>query len=229
MQRLYSLANFLALFAFLPLYQSAYAKDPLPSAVIKKLKQVYPGASEFEWETGLINSDEITDIVVLVSVPAPGRHSSEALAVFYGDQNAGYQLEAASLLWSKSDRISWNLSIEKSSVFLNFECGTLCGNEASNGNYQFKDTKGKLVLIGEGIVTYSPPNGNDDSLGYSINYLTRNAIFWRKIGNKHKEVNTRFPGFSPIGLSQFNRWESNDPRPKEARGYIDEKLKYVSH
>ena len=229
MQRLYSLANFLALFTFLPLYQSAYAMDPLPSAAIEKLKQVYPGTNEFEWKTGLINSDEVTDLVVLVSVPDPGRNSSEALAVFYGDPKVGYRLEAASLLWPRSDRISWNLSIEKGSVFLNFECGALCGYEASNGNYQFKETKGKFALIGESIVTYTFSKDDEDSQGHSINYLTRNANFWRKIGNKHKEVNTRFPGFSPIGLSQFNRWEGNDPRPKEARGYIDEKLKYVSH
>lgn len=209
--------------------QNTHSKDPLPVSIKNKLQEIYKGANIFEWEVGLINYDNVSDIVVLVSINNVKVNSTEALAVFYGDQKGGYNLEANSLQWTRSDRISWSLLVEKNSVFLSMECAELCGYAASVGGYQFKNIKGKFVLIGENIDVYTNTASSNDGSGYSINYLTRNIISWRAIGKNRREIRRRLDGFSPIGLSEFDRWEKNDPRPKAARGYFNEKLRYIEN
>jgi hypothetical protein len=217
------------LFASLLAAKAGDAKESLPTAVKSKLQEIYPGATEFEWEVGPINSDKVNDLAVLVSIANRESQGTEALAIFYGDPKGGFRLEANSLTWSKSERISWHITFAKGSVFLEMECAALCGWANSVGGYQFKEVKGEIVLIGENIDTYTNTASTNDGGGYSINYLTRQKIVWRSIGKKRKEVKKRFAEFSPLSLRQFNRWEKNDPRPKDIGGYIDENLKYVAN
>jgi hypothetical protein len=222
MKRLRTLA-YLFILASPFLVENTYAIESLPVSVKLKLQELYPGANGFDWKTGLIDSDEIDDLAVLVTVPGTVSRGREALAVFFGEPNRGFRLVAKSLLWSERDRVSSFLTIEKRSVLLNFECSAQCGPESSNGNYQFRESNGKLSLIGESISTYTATDG---SYGNSINYLTRKAIFWRKNGKKYKEFETHFPNFSPIYLESFDRWDGNDPRPKETKGYVDDMFNF---
>jgi hypothetical protein len=206
------------------------AKERLPAAVEKMLREVYPGSSSFKWEAGLINADAVDDVAVLVTIPNNAASEPRlALAVFYGDGGGGYRLVDGSRQWNSKGRIDYNLAIGKASVFLNYECAALCGNEAANGGFQFKDHDGRLLLIGEEEQFFTNPTQNGDSTGHSINYLTRKAVFWRTIGKKRREFKTQFPQFAPIALGAFDTWESNDSRPKEARGYVDEEFKFVSY
>lgn len=225
-----SLSMHLGLFAALVFsYCEAFAKEPLSAQIVKTLQGIYPGAARFEWETGLINSDEVNDLAVIVYVDRPATQGLEALAVFYGNPDGSYRLSASSLLWPARDRIEWILSIERKSVFMSIECKALCGNAADSGNFQFKEYKGALSLVGERLTTLENPTQAEDRLnGYSINYLVGQAEFWRRIGKRHKRVTTRFKDFPPPALSKFDLWTGKDPRPKEARGYLDEHFRYVS-
>lgn len=230
MKAFVSLSMHLGLLAVLVLFSGgAFAKEPLPAQVVKALQGIYPGAVRFEWEAGLINSDEMNDLAVMVYVNRPATQGLEALAVFYGNPDGSYRLSASSLLWPARDRIEWILSIERKSVFMNIECKALCGNAAESGNFQFKEYKGEISLVGESLTTLENPTQAEDRLhGYSINYLVGQAEFWRRVGKRHKRVTTRFKDFSPPALSKFDLWTGKDPRPKEARGYLDEHFRYVS-
>lgn len=207
----------------------AGAQEHLPAQVVKVLQGIYPGAARFEWETGLINPDELNDLAVIVYVDRPAVQGREALAVFYGNPDGSYRLSASSLLWPARDRIEWILSIERMSVLMSMECKALCGNSVESGNFQFKEYKGVLSLVGESLTTLeNPSQAADHQFGHSINYLVGQAEFWRRVGKRHKRVTTRFKGFPPPALGKFDLWASVDPRPKETRGYLDEHFRYVS-
>jgi hypothetical protein len=187
----------------------SFAAPSLPDAVTKKLKEIYPSATKFEWEEGLINSDERNDLAIVVYM----QKGYEALAVFYAESSGGYKFEANSRTWMESDRIGWNLTIEKNSVFMHFECKALCGNSAANGHFQFKEYKGTLSLIGEEFSEYLNPTQNNDAIEHSINYLTGKSYFARTTGKQHKKFERRLKDLPPLNLNQFDMWQSKDPRP----------------
>lgn len=227
LRRLHYLPHLLAA-VFLSLPAVGHSGEPLPAPARAALLEHFPNAIALEWQRGFLNADEEEDVVVIVSTGATPMDGppAEALVVFYGNPKGTSSLVARSLPWISHER-TWNdLKIRRRSIFLSYGCNALCGKSITEGHFQFRDVNGTLLLIGERRTTYTNPTVNSDGYGESVNYLAQRAIFWRASGTERREVRVEFRKPKLLPLEAFDP-SNDDYRPREIRGYLDERFKYV--
>ena len=208
---------------------AAAANDTLPAMASASLGAALPGTHVVEWGTGPLARPGAADIAVVVARDDAEHIPDQALAVLHQRADGGYTVVATSQFWTGSDRVHWSVEIRERSIILSFDCAARCGDEATKGTYRFTNVGGALTLVAEDEVTYTNPNENDDQVGFTTDYRRGTAVYWRKIGRRHVPIRKRFTGFTPISLSQFDRWDGPDPRPDAARGTIDEHLHFTTY
>ena len=215
-----------AVFLFLPAV--GHSGEPLPAPARAGLVEHFPNAIAVEWKSGFLNADAEDDVVAIVSTgeaPTDGP-PGEALVVLYGSPKGTFSLLARSLPWISHERNWYDLRIRRRSIFLRYGCNALCGKSITAGHFQFKDVNGTLFLIGEMRTSYTTPTVNNDGDGESVDYLARRAIFWRVLGKERREVRIDFRKSKLLSLEAFDP-SNDDHRPREIRGYLDERFKYV--
>jgi hypothetical protein len=210
---------------------AAHSADNFPLRGREELSRHLPKAMVLEWKAALINADAAKDIAAIIStgeIPSDSYLPTQALIVLYGGPRGSFRLVAQTRHWVPHERVWHGIDIRRTSVFLKYGCNASCGNSISSGHHQFKETNGRLILIGEESVNYTNPTENGDSYGSSVNYLTRQVRHWRRSGKTGREIKLRFsePQLSP--LDSFDP-AATDRLPKDARGYLDEMFRFVQY
>lgn len=204
---------------------AATAGTPFSPRMAEALRSQYPSIKidPSEVAVGDLNKDSLADFATFVGEA----RSDEDLpiAVFLAKADGSYALHTESgpvMGHSRSQR--W-LEVEKQSLFLRRSGSNgCCSDWAEKFHFQLRD--GAFILIGED--NYHLPKGeSDDERQTSVNYLTREALFWRKQNGKRKEKRLSFKMPALMTLKAFNYDTHYDTMPKELHSHFDDQLQFI--
>ena len=218
-----------AVFAF-TLAINAFAVESIPAALAIAVRTELPAnVSVREFVLGDLNQDGIKDYATLIYTPTSIKDEATEqlqIAVFFGQKNGDYKLNAVSDNIYPHHRITEGLEIKNQSLYLSR--GGTNYDSVFNEVFQFKMRENNLTLIGE---TSSQVANRDkaNDFGKSINYLTGKVTFWRLMGKKRKEVTKSFSIIATEKLSAFNYEKYSSKTLKVPQGHIDEKFKFVTY
>lgn len=212
-------------FAALLLAGAAAAATPFSPKMAEAFRKQYPAIkiADAEVAVGDLNKDGLPDFATFV-----GDAYSDAdlpVAVFLAKADGSYALHTESGPVMGHSRSQRALEVLKHSLFLHRSGSNgCCSDWAEKFHFQLRD--GVFVLIGED--NYSLPKGeSDDEAQTSVNYLTREAQFWRKLNGKRKEKRLPFTMPVLITLKAFSYDTHYSVIPKELHGHFDEQLRFV--
>jgi hypothetical protein len=204
---------------------AADAATPLSPKMADAFHKKYPNVkiNPAEVAVGDLNKDGQLDFATFVG--EVGSDQDLPIAVFLAQADGSYalQAESAPVMWDPRGQRS--LEVKNQSLFLRRSGSNGCCSDWSE-KYQFALRDGALVLIGEDSHQY-PKGESDDESDTSVNYLTGEALFWRKLDGKRKEMRISFKQPSLMALHGFSLKTHDDQEPKELHGRFDDQLHFV--
>jgi hypothetical protein len=176
-----------------------------------------------EVAVGDLNKDGLADFATFVG--DANAHDDLPIAVFLAKADGSYALHTESGLVMGHSRSQRSLEIQKQSLFLRRSGSNGCCSDWAE-KFQFRLRDGVFVLVGEDNFTL-PKGESDDERQTSVNYLTREVLFWRKLDGKRKEKRMSFKMPEAITLKVFSYDTHYNTVPKALHGHFDDQLKFV--
>jgi hypothetical protein len=211
--------------AALLLAGAAAAAAPLSPRMAEAFRKQYPNTRivESEVAVGDLNKDGLPDFATFVG--DANAHDDLPIAVFLAKADGSYALHTESGLVMGHSRSQRALEVQKQSLFLHRSGSNgCCSDWAEKFHFQLRD--GVFVLIGEDISSL-PKGESDDEDQTSVNYLTREAMFWRKLDGRRKERRLSFKMPALMALKTFSYDTHYNAMPKELHGHFDDQLRFV--
>jgi hypothetical protein len=211
--------------AALLLTGAAAAAAPLSPRMAEAFRKQYPDTRivESEVAVGDLNKDGLPDFATFVG--DANAHDDLPIAVFLAKADGSYALHTESGLVMGHSRSQRGLEIQKQSLFLRRSGSNGCCSDWAE-KFQFRLRDGVFVLVGEDNFTL-PKGESDDERQTSVNYLTREVLFWRKLDGKRKEKRMSFKMPEAITLKVFSYDAHYNTVPKALHGHFDDQLHFV--
>ncbi len=195
-------------------YTDQFLKDV--AAISTTMGKQYPPENIAKLTKSDLNGDGYEDLVFfLYEESPPNLRVTPNLAVLYGKAYGEYKLGAISKALCDA-RIGVNFGIEGQSLLIQ----ALHSMAPSDSIYRFIFRKNELLLSGFDQESYSP-DGQDTASGMSVNYLTRQVVYWRYDTNQSKEIKKTLPKAPLIPLNGFDCAEFIPPT-----GWINESFEF---
>jgi hypothetical protein len=176
-----------------------------------------------EVAVGDLNKDGLADFATFVG--DANDFDDLPIAVFLAKADGSYAMHTESgpvLGHSRSQR---GLEVQKHSLFLRRSGSDgCCADWAEKFQFQLRD--GVFVLAGEDNYLF-PKGDSDDERQTSVNYLTREALFWRKLHGKRKEKRLSFEMPALMTLKSFDYSAHYTEMPKVLQSNFDAQLHFV--
>jgi len=212
-------------FAALLFAGAAAAAPPFSPTMAEAFHKQYPAIKidPAEVAVGDLNKDGLADFATFVG-EANG-DDDLPVAVFLSKADGSYALSTESGLVMGHSRSQRSLAVQKGSLFLHRSGSNGCCSDWAE-KFQFQWRDGTFVLIGEDNYTL-PKGDSDDERQTSVNYLTREALFWRKLDGKRKEKRLSFKMPALMTLKAFEYNAHYNTMPRELHGHFDDQLHFV--
>jgi len=204
---------------------AATAATPFSPKMAEAFHKQYPAIKidPAEVAVGDLNKDGLADFATFAG-EANG-YDDLPIAVFLAKADGSYALHTESGLVMGHSRSQRSLEVQKHSLFLHRSGSNGCCSDWVE-KFQFQLRDGVFVLIGEDNYTL-PKGDSDDVRQTSVNYLTREVLYWRKLHGKRKEKRLSFKMPALMTLKAFEYDTHYNLVPKELHGQFDDQLHFV--
>ncbi len=201
---------------------NTWATD-LPAQITKAVQHHFPGMDSEQIAVGDLNQDGVIDFAVIV--PDKKQENYLRIVVMLATSTSDFTRYAISgLIPDSSRRQPGNyLEIKRNSLFLR-RTGSNGALSDWSESFQFQFRDQALVLIGEESATLGKGERADLAEGKSINYLSKQVIFWRTDGIKRKEVRKKFTFPTLAQLASFDYAKHMQLRPRILLSHLDQEL-----
>jgi len=204
---------------------TAALASPVSPKAVEAFHMQYPNDKFIPVEAALgdFNKDGLMDFATFVGDPATDEDLP--IAVFLAQADGSYVLHTESGMVMGHSRSQRSLEARGPSLFLRRSGSNGCCSDWAE-KFQFQLRDGVFVLVGED--SYHLPKGESDEEGrLSVNYLTRQALVWRKLDGKRKEKRLSFKLPALLTLKGFDYDKHYDVMPKALHGHFDEQLNFI--
>lgn len=204
---------------------TATAASPVSPKALEAFRKQYPNDRfvQAEAAVGDFNKDGRPDFATFVGDPVTDEDLP--IAVFLAQADGSYVLHTQSGMVMGHSRSQRSLEARGPSLFLHRSGSNGCCSDWAE-KFQFQLRDGAFVLVGED--GYHLPKGESDEEGrLSVNYLTREALVWRKLDGKRKEKRISFKLPALLTLKGFDYDKHYNAMPKALHGHFDDQLKFV--
>ncbi len=201
---------------------NTWAAD-LPAQITKAVQHHFPGIDSEQIAVGDLNQDGLIDFAVIV--PDKKQENYSRIALMLATSTSDFKRYAISgLIPDSSRRLPGNhLEIKRNSLLLR-RTGSNGALSDWSESFQFQFRDQALVLIGEESATLGKGERADQAEGKSINYLSKQVIFWRTDGAKRKEVHKKFTIPVLTQLASFAYAKHMQLRPRILLSHLDQEL-----
>lgn len=152
-----------------------------------------------------LNGDGARDFATFVGDPRYNDAGVEdqQVAVFLGQPDRSYRLQALSPTFHGHERVSHALLVQRQSLILHKDgAGSCCDHWMEE--FQFKWRDGQLPLNGLETADIHPEGVQEPDRGSSVNWLTGQVIKWTGRGKRRRETRSAVPAVKPVPLQQFD-------------------------